>query len=204
MGSSVVIPQTWRVQMIFQYSQGFKAEMTFAVSDTAIVRDAARANQIAAAFVSWWTSNLRANTTPTVSLVQVYMLDVDSTTGTSAIYTTGLPLAGTSSTATAASNAAPIITWRTGARGRSFRGRTYIVGAPLSVFSSSDGTQTNPSFVTAYNSAAAALITAIGAVPGGFTTKLVVASNKLAQSVEITSGQARTYVGTQKRRVKAP
>lgn len=188
--------------MIFVGStSGYRAEMTFAVVD-ANAHDASRAAVIAAAFKNWWDANLKSTTTSTWSLSQIYVLDVGSATGISIVYATGLPIAGTSASPEGPANAAPIITWRTALRGRRFRGRTFIVGAPQGAFQTGDGTAIAAGYVTVYQAAATALISAIAAVAGA--PQLCVASDVAAAATIITSGQARTYVGTQKRRVKAP
>lgn len=204
MGTSVVIPGCWRVSMIFAGTSGLRAEMTFAVNDAQVIRDGARATTIAAAFKTWWDTNLKARTHPQWSLVQVYVLDVNSTTGTSLVYTTGLPIAGTSAGTLGPANAAPIITWRTLSRGRSYRGRCYLVGAPADAYAGADGTTVNATYRGFYNTAAAALITAIAAVDVPNNTYLGVASDVHAQNTRITTGDARTYVGTQRRRVSSP
>lgn len=204
MGSSPIIPGCWRVGLILQGATGLKAEMTFAVNDADVIRDSARATTIAAAFKSWWSTSMRSRCSSTWSLVQVYVLDVDSAVGTSLNYVSGLPLAGTGSATPAAQNAAAIITWNTGSRGRSFRGRTFVAGMQASDIYSADGTQVLPAAVTAYSAAAAALITAIAAVDVSNNTFLGVASNKLLLNTRITTGTCRTYLGTQRRRVSSP
>lgn len=204
MGSSPVIPHTWRVGLIGQGSSGLKAEMTFAVNDETVIRDAARAAVIAAPFKTWWNTSIKPVVAPSWSLVQIYVLDVNSPTGTSIEYLTGLPIAGTSGSAAGAANAAPIITWRTDLRGRSFRGRSFVWGCALNMYSTTDGTLITPVLQTSLTTAAGALITAIAAISVPDETYLAVASNKLLTNTPIVSGECRTYVGTQQRRVSSP
>lgn len=190
--------------MIFAGTSGLRAEMTFAVNDADVIRGGARATTIAAAFKTWWDTNLKVRTHPQWSLVQVYVLDVNSAGGASLVYTTGLPIAGTSTGTLGPANAAPIITWRTLQRGRSYRGRTFIVGAPADAYSGGDGTTVSATYRGFYDAAATALITAIAAISVPDNTYLGVASDTVVTNTRISSGATRTYVGTQRRRVSSP
>jgi hypothetical protein len=197
----VRIVNTWRVSLVFQYTGGLTAVNTFSVLDVGGVRNAARATTIAGAFISWWNTSMKASSNTTVSLIQVNVLDLDSATGVSVTDTSGLPIAGTNSNAPAPQNAAPVVTLRSTGRGRSFRGRSFVVGTGQESFDTGDGTTMNSTAISAYTSAYTDLITAISGIT---SCNLAVGSRTLGTSVVVTSAQARSHIGTQRRRVKAP
>jgi hypothetical protein len=197
----VRIVNTWRVSLVLTYNSGLTAVMTFSVLDVGGVRNAARANTIAAEFVTWWNANAKSATISELALSQVNVLDLDSAVGVSVVYTTGLPISGTNSNAPAPQNAAPVITLRTPNRGRAFRGRSFFAGADEGAFNAGDGTSITPGAITIFNAAYAALITAIATIT---SCNLAVGSRVLGASTVITSAQCRTHIGTQRRRVKSP
>lgn len=78
--------------------------------------------------ITWWTTNLRAEVHSGVTLYQVEVINLTQQNAPGVIRTTGLPLAGTSSSAAMPNNVTVAISWKTSLRGRSFRGRTYHIG----------------------------------------------------------------------------
>lgn len=75
-----------------------------------------------------WSNNLRALIAPTVSLVEMKATDLSAQTGFVHQTSVGLPMSGTSASASLPNNCSLVMTKRTALRGRSFRGRTYIIG----------------------------------------------------------------------------
>lgn len=92
---------------------------------------------------------------------------------------------------------APIITWRTGFIGRSFRGRTYVAGTTEA---NSAGGVLTPTMVTALQAAADEIISlpAIGGLGEGY--HLVVYSQTLTTATDVTGYTVQPVVGTQRRR----
>lgn len=88
----------------------------------------ARANELAADLVSWWSATMDAYVANTVSLNLIRMTDLESETGFVVNYATGLPLAGANTNPSLPNSNTVVITKRTANRGRSFRGRIYQVG----------------------------------------------------------------------------
>lgn len=76
----------------------------------------------------WWAANYAPNVCDTVLLLEVRAQDMGSTTGAYASYLSAE--AGAVTSEQAPNNVAPCISFRTPFRGRSSRGRNYIVGLP--------------------------------------------------------------------------
>lgn len=78
--------------------------------------------------VDWWDTAFKSTTPSTMSLVGVKLTDLTTNTAPVVNYSTGLPIAGTSSSPSMPNNVALVITKRTVLRGRSYRGRIYHMG----------------------------------------------------------------------------
>lgn len=119
-------------QLIYSQQDGSFAENTFWVQrDEAW--DTASLLTVAAAFKTWWlngdgTNKLSTHVTHEVSLQQVDGRDNTTDSSPGVVYTTGLPAAGTLDPPTAALGLTMAITSHTGLSGRSYRGRSYLVG----------------------------------------------------------------------------
>lgn len=74
------------------------------------------------------TSSLIPLLSTTVKLLRVVATMIDAVDGFTTISTTGLPAAGGDNSAPVPSDVAFVVSLRTGHRGRSFRGRNYIMG----------------------------------------------------------------------------
>lgn len=85
-------------------------------------------NSLAAALKTWWDTNIKANVPPTLSLDLIRVTDLTTQTSPGIEYSTGLPLAGTSGGAQLPNNVTGSVTFLTDQRGRSFRGRNYVLG----------------------------------------------------------------------------
>jgi len=196
----VPIPDSWRASLVFKYNvSGNLAVNTLGIQDAAL-HDVARANVIAGALKGWWNTSVKPNVSAGVQLVQIYMLDHANPAGPTAVYTTGLPIAGSSGTNAMAAPASPIITFRTSSgRGRSYRGRNYAVGA-IQTATNSDGDSVSAAAVAAWQAAYVALGPAMAAI----TCQHGVLSPRLAAIFPVTSYECRTYLGAQRRRATSP
>lgn len=87
---------------------------------------------IATTYVDYWTEALAPTTNDNWSLVGVKARDFSTEFGAEFVASDGLPVAGTISNTINPNNVSATITWLTGFTGRSFRGRTYIVGLTYS------------------------------------------------------------------------
>lgn len=196
----VPIPNSWRVSLVFQYDDTeLLAVNTFGVRDGG-AHTIEEAGVVAGIFATWWSTHIKSLTEPKCALIQINVLDMNDELGVSLEYTTGLPMSGTGDAGSAPQNAAPIVTFRSEGRGRSSRGRNYIVGAGQGFYSAGDGTDTNPTVAALYQTAYEALGTAIAAEDMDHA----ILSKTLALPVVVTSYQVRSYIGTQRRRVKSP
>jgi len=80
---------------------------------------------LANAAVTKWNSNNKARSVATLSLVEVKATDLTTQTSGVAFADTGLPVVGTLSGTSVPNNVTVVVTKRTAARGRSYRGRIY-------------------------------------------------------------------------------
>lgn len=82
----------------------------------------------------------------------VYMVDLSTSSGGVESYPPFDPAVGLSSIAAAPNNVAYVVTHRTAKRGKSYRGRTYVVGFPIDkVGNSLLSTDSRDSVVSAFN-----------------------------------------------------
>jgi hypothetical protein len=158
------------------------------------------ATTVATTVLAWWVAHMKALVTTHCELIQLNVLDLGSETGISLEYVTGLPIVGTDGGQPSPVNACPIVTFRSEGRGRSSRGRNYVVAAPADAFEGADGTQVASTWRTNYTNAYTALGTAIAAEDMDHA----ILSEVLAEAIPVISYQCRSYIGTQRRRASSP
>lgn len=196
----VEIEHAWRVTLEGTSDPGSKPwAMVFGVNDTSS-HTLARALDIAEVFKDWWIDTLADSIVDTCSLNAVHMLDQASETGVSVSYNTDLPASGDNAGDPAAGMAAVIVTLLTGMRGRANRGRKFNPGLPDEYINGSGGLSLDGGIVAAFNTRYAALITAVEGLSGG--PALAVLSYSQALAIPVLAVQTRSYLGTQKRRVR--
>jgi len=83
---------------------------------------------LASAVKAAWVDNIMPLLSSTVSLIAVEASDLTSDSGPQAVDTGGLPVAGDVTSRAMPNNVALCVSFRTGLRGRSFRGRNYLPG----------------------------------------------------------------------------
>jgi len=108
-------------------------------------------SELAAHLVTWWNANLKVLMPTTLQLSQIKVTDLTTQFSPVLNYSTGLPIVGTTASASLPGNCALVITKRTALRGRSFRGRIYQPGMVEAVVTNSQvaaGTVT--AFLNAY------------------------------------------------------
>jgi hypothetical protein len=77
---------------------------------------------------NWWITNIQPLTSVHAVLQEVFVTDLSSATAAALGDSSGLPLPGDLEGEMAPANVAPCISFRTANRGRSFRGRNYLLG----------------------------------------------------------------------------
>lgn len=80
--------------------------------------------------IGWWNTNIKPDSSNIASLNEVYITDLSNQTSFTVSVTTGLPSVGTNGGDAIPYNCAICISFRTGNRGRSGRGRNYVGGIP--------------------------------------------------------------------------
>lgn len=194
------IPNAWRVSLIF-HSTLADLEMV----NTHGVRDGGAhtieaAGTIGGVFAAWWTAHQRVLTTTKCRLDEIHVLDLASETGISLSYTTGLPSVGSGDNSPVPINASPIVTFHSDGRGRSSRGRNFIVGSSSADWSTGDGDELLATKAASY----LASYTALGSAIAAEDMDHAIISRATLTAIPITSYQVRAYVGTQRRRAIAP
>lgn len=87
-------------------------------------------SELCGVLYSWWGSNMRPLIGNDVQLREIYASDQASRTGAEFTYTPTPPAFGDASTNCTTSSITLAVAFRTGQRGRSYRGRNYAVGIP--------------------------------------------------------------------------
>ena len=85
------------------------------------------------ALADWWATQLKPQTSSAVTLNLIHLTDLTSDTGPAIDVTTGLPQSGSVASTAAPNNVSLAVKFSTALRGRSFRGRNYILGIIPSV-----------------------------------------------------------------------
>ena len=86
------------------------------------------ADNLGEALANWWEANFAPTTSNQMSLTEVYMTDLTSNDSFTVSYTAGLPIVGESAIEPLPNNCAHCVSFRTAGRGRSARGRNYVMG----------------------------------------------------------------------------
>lgn len=100
----------------------FKAEVAFDVPTLTALGIAIR---------DWWVTDIFPAQSVHASLRELYVTDLTTDSSAAVSVTTGLPSAGGVPDEAEANNVAPCISFKTASRGRSFRGRNYLLGIPV-------------------------------------------------------------------------
>jgi len=193
-------PLAARVEMVFDYF-GQTVMNVFHVTKSTTISSADRTT-IANTFHTWWTTNQKPLHVADMKLTLIRVVDLASQTGPSTEVPISPPEAGTSGSTDSVSGSAIVVTHRTAARGRNFRGRTYLAGWP-------EGQRTNN--VDLVLSYITSIITSFGALLTALTTasfQLVVFSKMLNKAwrgtglpTNVTGFTADTHLDSQRRRL---
>lgn len=92
---------------------------------------AAEMTALAADLVAWWIAGPATQLSTSVALLSLHCSDLSSALGAVIDFSTGLPSAGVEAAEGMPNNVAPCISFHTGVRGRSARGRNYIAGISI-------------------------------------------------------------------------
>jgi hypothetical protein len=117
---------------------------------------------LALALEAWYTDNLTPLNSHDFALNSIYLVAQDSLSAPSLLHVGDLPSTGTVSSPIVSPQTAPVIKFSTPNRGRSGRGRNYIIGCPLASLASpgvlSTGAEAN--YIEAYSALPAAALSA--------------------------------------------
>lgn len=180
------------VEWVFHYTTDPPFNLLFQEAST----------EIGAALITAWVDNLRSRAPTAMSLQSVYLSDQEDENGEVQVYTVGLPLAGSSGGERTTNHSALVITKLTQARGRSFRGRTYLCG-----FTEAD--ISGNSWVTAAIEAAVDFMEEIRVITGVTYTSAMAVASRYANNqprvtgvlTPVTAFRANPVVASQRRRL---
>lgn len=161
----------------------------------------ARAQAIAGLFQNWWQVTVKPLTNSATRLDSVRCTDQASAVGTSIVYTTNLPQAGTRAGDPLPGSTAVIVTLQGLARGRANRGRIYFPGEISTSINAIDGTTWDPGITAPWAAAINTLMTNLNAMTPA--AGLAVLSRSQGLAVPVVSTVSRPYFGTQRRRVRS-
>jgi len=159
-------------------------------------------DDIADIFANWLTGTLLPILCDDLSMIFVKVSDLTTQFSPVAVSVTGLPATGSVSGSPLTNNVAAVISYKTAQRGRSFRGRNYVPGAPVG--SLQTATELTSTFVTNLVAAYAGL--GVSLASANFDHVVL---SRQENNVIRTTGVAtliqdyigRTALGTQRRRV---
>jgi len=122
----IPIPEACEIKMNFSTPGGvaqnvfnFQKDGGFSLTDL---------STLAGGMSDWWQAELIDGVSDLVTLESVIATDISSESGSQVTFTDTLPAQGANTSHSLPMNSTAVISWRTDARGRSFRGRTYHVG----------------------------------------------------------------------------
>lgn len=122
----VPAPSTVQVEMRYTWAGQEVENVTYWSSPA--LWTVGRANALAAIMISKWETNVQGLLAANLSLDEIYITDLSSDSGFAVSYTTGLPLTGEAGTASLPNNCSIALAFVTAKRGRSYRGRNYLLG----------------------------------------------------------------------------
>lgn len=195
-----VIPNGGRI-IIHGHSSGslLQWEITPGWNDTA-THDEALLGNIADAVVAWVNSSMKTRLCDSAVVDEVIVEDLEASPVPPVLR--AITVAGTVGGNPAGGQVAAITTLLGASPGRSHRGRIFWPEVSSTDINALDGTTLDPDAVAAYDTSVNALNTALDAIDG--TCSLAVISRKLSIAEPVLSVKTRSYLGTQRRRVRTP
>lgn len=159
---------------------------------------------IATAFEDWIHTELFPLLSSATTIDTIKVTDLTTVSSPVLVHSITSPIVGGGSANAVPSNMAVVVSFATPNRGRSFRGRNYVFGVPLSTLSNQDTVATTA--ISAFNAAYAALATTyLGAV--GFDHVVLSRFNDKTRRTTGVATRVNAYItrapiGTQRRRVQ--
>jgi hypothetical protein len=140
----VPAPDTVMVEMRYTY-QGQNVENTLYFQNAA-GPDPANMGDLGLYLIEQWTTEVQPTAPASLTLREVYITSLESATAPAVTVTTGLPASGATGSPAAPNNVSLCVSFRTEGRGRSARGRNYLLGVLESSVDNNliDTTFTNP------------------------------------------------------------
>lgn len=158
---------------------------------------------IAQIFFDWWDTEMKPLQHAGVTLQAIEVTDISGPDEEGIVFSAGLPLAGSHSGGSLPNNVTLATKLATGLTGRSRRGRSYLVGLPLTQLETGSQTVAD-SYITLLQGAFADLLTAL-AVEGFNLAVLSLVSGGVPRTegllTDVTSVVTNDVVDSQRRRL---
>lgn len=122
----VPVPDTAKVEMRYAYvSQQVENQLYFKCNTGIGIE---KMQDLGEYLITNWATNVQAGSPDSLALREVYITDLTTDTSPAVTVTTGLPLVGATATQSSPNNVSLTCSFRTSGRGRSSRGRNYLLG----------------------------------------------------------------------------
>jgi len=123
------VPVTGAVQAEMRYTQdGQKVENVFWFSTVTPGAFGPDKEAVATMLFDWWDAHVKTIQAANVTLREIYVTDQDAPNSGSFTLTAGLPASGGNPNTPLPNSVTLCVSFRTGTRGRSYRGRAYHIG----------------------------------------------------------------------------
>lgn len=195
----IEIPNVALVELVYNHL-GEVCENTLYIRDPA-GWTFSKLDDLCALMKGWWDTEMQALASAATSLDKIIATDQADANGPTALYTTGLPLAGTAASAPMPGNVTAATTFLTDLRGRSYRGRNYFVGLVENAVTGNALDSSYQAGIQAAYEALPALLTAEGwthVVASRYTGK---APRGTGISTTVSAYRTEQYIDSQRRRL---
>lgn len=152
----IEVPNVAMAQLIFQQESQFIENTLYFEKDGGWTPTTM--GVLAGLVVDWWKDNLQPHLTDRMHFLQVIVNNLASESAPGIIYTTGLPDTGSVSGHDLPLNVTMAVSFRTGLRGRSYRGRNYLCGM---IDTGQAHSTIDPTYLSSIKTAYEALITEV-------------------------------------------
>lgn len=122
----VPVPETVKVEMRYNYVSQQVENQLFFKCNSGI--DTSKMQDLGEYLITNWATNVQAGSPDSLRLREVYITDLTTDSSPAVTVTTGLPLDGATGIQSSPNNVSLTCSFRTFGRGRSARGRNYLLG----------------------------------------------------------------------------
>lgn len=122
----IPVPETVRVEMRYNYVSQQVENTLYFKCNTGI--NTSKMQDLGEYLITDWNTNVKTGSPDSLRLREVYIIDLTTAVAPAVTVTTGLPSDGAANIQSAPNNVSLTCSFRTFGRGRSSRGRNYLLG----------------------------------------------------------------------------